>query len=125
MLEKPIIHCNYCGETCIKLISGNPEFIGVDGTAQLYNFVDYNTTGKPVPISSRKQWKNHLKKLGLHDEIKNDPYTKSELDRIVQKKNNDKLVKRKEIKKSLVEVYKQRNSSQFKERVQKVIKKGG
>ena len=41
MLEKPIIHCNYCGETCIKLISGNPEFIGVDGTAQLYNFVDY------------------------------------------------------------------------------------
>lgn len=124
MLERPIIQCNECGHKCIKLICGEPHFCGVDGTAQMYNFVDYNTTGKPVVINSKTQWKNHLKKHGLNDDIKNDPYTKSELESIVQKKNSDKLIRRKEIKKSLVEVYKQKNTSQFKERVKKVIKKG-
>lgn len=125
MLEKPTVICHKCGNKCIKLICGDPQFCGVDGTAQMYNFVDYNTTGRPVVINSKNQWRNHLKKHGLNDDIKNDPYTKSELELIVQKKNSDKLNKRKEIKKSLVEVYKQKNSPQFKERVKKVLQKGG
>lgn len=124
MLERPNVICYKCGGKCIKLICGEPQFCGVDGTAQMYNFVDYNTTGKPVVINSKTQWNNHLKQHGLNDDVKNDPYTKSELDSIVQKKNNDKLVKRKEIKKSLVEVYKQKNSLQFKQRVKEVLKKG-
>lgn len=123
MLERPVVHCNKCRGLCVKLLATNVSFCGVDGTAQMYNFVDHNTTGRPVVINSKTQWKNHLKKHGLNDDVKNDPYTKSELDRIVQKKNSDKLVKRKEIKKSLVEVYKQRNSAQFKQRVKKVLRK--
>lgn len=34
---------------------------------QLYNFTDYHSTGKPIVIHSKKQWKSHLKKNGLTD----------------------------------------------------------
>lgn len=37
---------------------------------KLFEFVDYNTTGKPVVINSKGQWKKHLKSLGMHDDVK-------------------------------------------------------
>lgn len=35
---------------------------------KLFEFTDYNTTGKPVEIRTKGQWKKHLKKLGMHDD---------------------------------------------------------
>ena len=46
---------------------------------RLYNFIDVNTTGKPVEIRSKSQWRSHLKKLGLHDDIKQSPRKSTEL----------------------------------------------
>lgn len=125
MLEKPVIYCNKCGGQCSKLICGNPSFCGVDGTAGMYSFVDYNTTGKPVVINSKTQWKNHIKKYGLIDDIKNDPLTKSDIENIQRKELRKKEDNRKEIKKKVIEVYKTKNSPQFKQRVQKVLREGG
>ena len=45
---------------------------------RLYQFVDYNTTGKPVEIRSKSQWQKHLKKHGLHDDIKQSVRKQSE-----------------------------------------------
>lgn len=122
--ERPIIKCKICKGRCFKLISTGAMFCGVNGRADMYDFVDFNTTGKPVVINSKTQWRNHLKKVGLNDDVKNDPYTKSEIEAKLQKRSHDKEKARKEIKKSVVEVYKQRKSPQFKQRVKEVLKKG-
>lgn len=100
-------------------------FCGVNGRADMYNFVDFNTTGRPVPINSKTQWRNHLKAHGLNDDVKNDPYTKSELEAKVQKRNADKINDRKKIRNSVVEAYKNRKSSAAKQRVKEVLQKGG
>lgn len=123
--DKPKVICHKCGGRCVKLISTGAMFCGVNGRADMYNFVDFNTTGQPVVINSKTQWRNHLKQHGLNDDVKNDPYTKSELEAKVRKRSSDKETRRKEIKKSVVEVYKQRKTPQFKQRVKQVLRKEG
>lgn len=91
----------------------------------MYDFVDYNTTGQPVKINGRRQWKNHLKSLGMHDDVQNSPRTKSQLEQRERDITNKKLIKKREIKESLIQVYKQRKTESFKQRVrQQLIKKG-
>ena len=120
--ERPAIYCNNCGHKCVKLISTGQMFCGVNGRADMYNFVDFNTTGQPVVINSKTQWREHLRKHGLNDDVKNDPYTKSELEAKISKKNNDKIEQRRKIKESVVKVYKEkRNSPEFKQRVKQAI----
>ena len=46
---------------------------------RLYNFIDYNTTGRPVVINSKGQWKRHLKQHGLHDDISQSPMKRGDL----------------------------------------------
>lgn len=53
---KPICKCN--GFSANPIVN-NPT----------YDFVDINTTGKPVRIHSKRQWKQHLKKLNLTDDF--------------------------------------------------------
>lgn len=124
MLEKPTIICAVCKKKMFKLIGTGAMFCGVNGRGSMYNFVDFNTTGQPVVINSKTQWRNHLKAHGLNDDVKNDPYTKSELEAKTQKRTHDKEKNRKEIKKSVTEIYKQRKTSQFKQRVKEVTRKG-
>lgn len=71
---------------------------------KLYEFVDYNTTGKPVVIESKSQWRRHLKKLGLHDDVSNSPLKMNDL---VQYKEGryEKEKRRKEYKKVLTQSY--------------------
>lgn len=122
--ERPIINCHKCNSKCIKLISTGQMFCGVNGRADMYNFVDFNTTGKPVVINSKTQWKNHLKNLGLHDEVQNDPYSKSQVESKARQRGEDKISQRKKIKESVVEVYKtKRNTPEFKKRVKESISK--
>lgn len=124
MLEKPNIVCK-CGYVCVKLIGTGAMFCGVNGRADMYNFVDLNTTGKPVVINSKTQWRNHLKLHGLNDDVKNDPYTKSEIESKIQQKNRDKEGSKKKIRQAVVEAYKQRKSPQAKQRIKQVLRKGG
>lgn len=36
---------------------------------KLYEFVDVNTTGKPIEFRTKRQWRAHLKRLGMTDDI--------------------------------------------------------
>lgn len=125
--DKPVVVCYKCGGRCIKLISVGAMFCGVNGRANMYNFVDHNTTGKPVVINGRTQWKEHLKKHGLHDDIQNSPYTKSQLESKLQQKNRDKESNRKEIRKSVIDTYSKiknmRNNPVIRKRVKESISK--
>jgi hypothetical protein len=122
MTERPTIVCK-CGCICVKLISKNVLFGGVDGTASMYNFVDYNTTGRPVVINSKTQWRNHLKAHGLNDDVKNDPYTKAEIEAKVRQRGADKLQGKRKIREAVIEAYKQRRTPQAKQRARQALKK--
>lgn len=123
MLEKPVIFCK-CGGNCSKLIGRGQNIMGMAGGRGLYDFVDINTTGQPIRINSKRQWKDHLKRHGLNDDVQNSPYTKAQLESRLQEKNIDKQRNKKEIKKLVVEAYKQRKSPHAKQRVKEVLKKG-
>lgn len=73
MKERPFVHCDICRGSCVKLIGIGSEIIGMNGGKDTYDFLDYNTTGKPVKINNKKQWQQHLKKHGLNDDVPNDP----------------------------------------------------
>jgi DNA-directed RNA polymerase subunit RPC12/RpoP len=124
MLEHPVVLCQ-CGHKCLKLISTGQMFCGVNGRADMYNFVDFNTTGKPVVINSKTQWRNHLKAHGLNDDVKNDPYTKSEIESMKRKETRKKEENRKKIKNTVIDIVRNVPSSKLRERAKKVIRKGG
>lgn len=124
MKERPTIYCHKCGSKCSRLISGGNEIMGMNGGSGVYDFIDHNTTGQPVRIHNKRQWKEHLRQHGLNDDVQNDPYTKSQVEMKANKKAGDKQVERKKIKESVVEVYKnKRNSPEFKQRVKASISK--
>jgi putative FmdB family regulatory protein len=123
--EKPLIKCNKCGGKCKKLISIGAMFCGVNGRADMYNFVDHNTTGKPVVINSKTQWRNHLKAHGLNDDCKNDPLTKSDVESIQRKELRKKENNHKEIKSKIIDIVRNVPRSRLQERAKSVIKKGG
>ena len=73
---------------------------------KLYNFVDYNTTGKPVEIRSKSQWRSHLKKHGLHDDIRQAPRKETEFFDSNKHFTQQREQKRSEIKSILRETFK-------------------
>jgi putative FmdB family regulatory protein len=106
MLEKPIINCLMCGFSCSKLISTGTQIAGVDGTATMYNFVDRDTTGKPIAFHSKRQWRQHLKSRGLTDDI---PQS-------VPKRENLKLMRSEKSKETKREEYKKAVATALKEK---------
>lgn len=124
MTERPVILCYKCGNRCIKLISTGQLFCGVNGRADMYDFVDINTTGQPVVINSKTQWRNHLKKHGLNDDIKNDPLTKSDIENIQRQEVRKKECNRRKIREKVIDVVKNTPRSKLIERAKKVMKKG-
>lgn len=69
MLEYPKVICNICGGKSTKMICGDVLFNGVDGSNSMYDFVDQDTTGKPMRFTSKRAWRTHLKSKGLTDDI--------------------------------------------------------
>lgn len=100
MLEKPIIHCPLCRAISQKMF-------GLPHTHQdkLYDFTDINTTGKPIKFSSKGQWQKHLKKLGMHDDVKQSPRKSTEFK--TGESRHEKEKRKKEYKEVLGEVYKE------------------
>lgn len=98
MLERPQIKCPKCGARADKLF-------GLPHTHQdkLYDFVDVNTTGKPIKFTSKGQWQRHLKKTGLTDDIPQRPIKANE----IKTGGNvyEKQKKKKEYKELLGSVY--------------------
>lgn len=50
-----------------SFIDGNEFHTSKDG---LWDFIDVDTTGKPIRFTSKRQWKQHLKSRGMHDDVK-------------------------------------------------------
>lgn len=120
--EKPNVICHKCSGKCIKLISCPSGFIGAN--TRMYDFVDFNTTGSPVVINSKKQWNNHLKAHGLNDDVKNDPLTKSDVENMQRKEVRKKEDNRRKIRENVIDVVRNTPTSKLRERAKKVIKKG-
>ena len=122
--ERPTVLCE-CGGKCIKLIATGAMFCGVNGRNNMYDFVDYKTRPYPVKINGRRQWREHLKSLGMHDDVKNDPLTKSDIETIQQNAKKKKFDNHKEIKNRVTDIVRNIPSSKLKERAKQVIKRGG
>jgi hypothetical protein len=89
----------------------------------MYDFVDYNTTGTPIRITSRTQWKNHLKAHGLNDDVKNDPLTKSDVENMQRKEVRKKEENRRKIREKVIDVVRNTPTSKLRDRAKQVIKK--
>lgn len=117
MKERPLVHCNKCRGACIKLIGTGENISGMCGGRATYDFIDYNTTGKPVAIKSKRQWQNHLKKHGLHDDVPNTPLKMSDLKEGVA---IDKKKQKEETRQAIVAAVKDKK---FKSEIKQTIKK--
>lgn len=78
MTEKPVVVCHKCGSECFKLISINVSNIFA-ASVPLYDFVDHKTTTSPVRIKSKRQWNEHLKRVGQY-ETSNEAPTKQHIE---------------------------------------------
>ncbi len=117
MKERPLVHCNKCRGACIKLIGNGAHIMGMAGGRGLYDFIDHNTTGRPVRISSKRQWQQHLKAHGLNDDVSNKPPRMEDLKEGVAV---DKNKMKSETRKAIVEAVKDKK---FKSEIKKTIKK--
>lgn len=70
-------HGYYQGSECSKCFK-QFESSFYTSKDKLWDFIDYKSTGKPVEIRSKGQWKRHLKQHGLTDDmsttVKEQPY---------------------------------------------------
>ena len=79
-----------CGES--KVINISPD----------YDFVDINSTGKPIHFHSKRQWKDHLKRHNLTDNFQQS--SKGKTYKSIQDKY--KPLSHKEIKETMIERFK-------------------
>lgn len=82
-----LVVCSKCGGRADKLLS-------LPNTHRdlAYNFVDVNTTGKPIQFSSKGQWKRHLKSLGLTDDIPQKAPNPGELKQLRSEKTKEERI---------------------------------
>lgn len=101
MLEKPVVVCMKCGAECFKLISVSPDQIFA-ASVPLYDFVDHKTTIKPVRIKSKREWNDHLKRIGQR-EAPNTPPSQASID---SENRTRKMVAKRELKEAVVKAVK-------------------
>lgn len=101
MLEHPVIVCMKCGKQCFKLLSVSPDQIFAP-SIPLYDFVDEKTTTGKVRIKSKRQWQEHLKKVGQR-EAPNVAPTKAQLD---SESRTQRMVAKRELKETIVKAVK-------------------
>lgn len=119
MLERPVVVCKKCGNECFKLIGAGKYIGGMNGGRGVYDFVDYNTTGRPVKINTKRQWQQHLKAHGLNDDIPNDP---KNLKITPGNKLVDKDKQKRETKEAIVAAVKDKKfRAEVKQKVQKQL----
>ena len=117
MSERPLVHCDKCRGACIKLIGQGNYIGGMNGGRATYDFVDYNTTGKPVKINSKRQWQQHLKSHGLNDDVPNDTKNLN-----LSKPTVDKAKIKRETKEAIVAAVKdKKHIAETKQKVQKQL----
>lgn len=120
MLENPVIVCKKCGYQSFKMISVRPDQIFA-ASVPLYDFVDEKTTTSKVRIRSKREWNEHLKRVG-QIEAPNTAPTKAQLESHDRTK---KMVAKRELKETIVQAVKDKRY--IKEVKQKALQtaKGG
>ena len=102
MRERPLVHCDKCRGACVKLLSAGAEISGMRGGSGLYDFVDYKTTGKPIRIHNKRQWNDHLKRIG-QIQASDAPPSASE---IASTERTKKMYMKRELKETIVKAVK-------------------
>jgi hypothetical protein len=74
---------------------------------KMWEFTDENTTGRPVEIRSKGQWKRHIKSLGLNDDVKQSR-SGSEIRESFTEKSKFQPTGKKEIAKTVHEIMRER-----------------
>ena len=101
MLESPVIVCMKCGYQAFRMISvGSDQIFAAN--VPLYDFVDYKTTTQPTRIRSKREWNEHLKRVG-QVEAPNTPPTKAQLE---SEERTKKMVAKRELKETIVKAVK-------------------
>lgn len=119
MLEKPVVVCMSCGSECFKLLSVNSSQIFA-ASVPLWDFIDEKTTNSPVRIKSKRQWQEHLKRVG-QIEAPNDPPSKESIASVERTK---KMIAKRELKAAVVAAVK--DKGYIKQVKQKILsRKGG
>lgn len=90
-----------CGHECFKLLSVSPSQIFA-ANVPLWDFVDEKTTRNKVRIKSKRQWQEHLKRVG-QIEAPNTPPTQAQIDSDKRTKN---MVAKRELKETIVKAVK-------------------
>lgn len=85
MIEEPKINCEKCKGNCSRLISCGKTTSFIPPP----NFIDIDTTGKPIKFTSWKKYDKHLKSLGLS--VVSKPRSMSDLDSMVRKSQRRKM----------------------------------
>lgn len=119
MLEKPVVVCLSCGSQCFKLLSVDPSQIFA-ANVPLYDFIDRKTTTQPVRIKSKRQWHEHLKRVGQIEASNEVPSSES----IVSAERTRKMVAKRELKEAVIASVK--DKGHIKQVKQKILSgKGG
>jgi len=79
--------CEACGGMARKILT-----LPNTNKDLAYNFIDTNTTGRPIQITSKGQWKKHLKKLGLTDDFSQAVPKHSELKQIRKQESKESRI---------------------------------
>ncbi len=117
MLENPVIVCMDCGEECCRMISARPDQIFA-ASVPLYDFVDHKTTTKPVRIKSKREWNEHLKRVG-QIEASNTPPSRQSIESADRTK---KMVAKRELRQAVVSAVKDKRHIK---KIKETLKKGG
>lgn len=108
-----------CGKQCFKMISVSSDRIFA-ANVPLWDFVDRKTTTGEVRIKSKRQWNEHLKRVG-QVEAPNAPPSKES---IASVERTQKMQAKQELKKAVVAAVK--DKKHIRETKQKILnRKGG
>ena len=61
-------HGYWKGSQCLKCIAEKSD-VFYTSKDKLWEFIDFHSTGKPVEVRTKGQWKRHLKQNRLHDDL--------------------------------------------------------
>lgn len=118
MLAEKLVRCPLCHKNTLDRLIGDGSNVLIPATG-LYDFVDHKTTHSPKRINSKRQWQDHLKRIGQIEA----PNTAPTKEQIVSEQRTKRMVAKRELKEAIVSAVK--DKKHINEVKQKILRKGG
>lgn len=118
MLDAKFTKCPICKRQTLYRLIGRGDNVIIPTTG-LYDFVDEKTTRGKVRINSKRQWKEHLKRVG-QIEAPNTLPTRSQIE---SEQRTKRMVAKRELKETIVKAVKDKRY--INETKQKILSKRG